>query len=169
MVSVRAIQASHSWRQVVSQIKSHAKPVGKYPPKASASDDNASASPLLQSKLVLLLLSFPRLRIIWASSPHESASIFGDLKAHMPEPDARTAVAVGAEADPEAGAGVNAAAEELLRCLPGVSAKNVGYVASKMSNVRALCDMSKDEVQTLLGIEPGKACWEFMHHGERKR
>jgi len=86
-----------------------------------------------------------------------------------PEPDAVKAVAVGAEEDPEAGAGVNTASEELLRCLPGISAKNVHYVMSKVRNVRELCEMELSKVQGILGVEPGKACWEFMHRGERKR
>jgi DNA excision repair protein ERCC-4 len=64
---------------------------------------------------------------------------------------------------------VNAAAEELLRSLPGITAKNVKHVMSKVGNVRQLCEMSIGQVQEILGIEPGKACWEFMHRGERKR
>ncbi|KAJ7476719.1 hypothetical protein FB451DRAFT_1338857 [Mycena latifolia] len=154
--------------EVVSDITSYAKPTNKYPPKKSgaSSEKEGGASPLLQSKLVLLMLSFPRVRIIWASSPYATAEIFADLKANMPEPDPRQAIAVGAEEDPEAGAGVNAAAEELLRCLPGITAKNVKYVSTKIRNVRELCDMTMPQVQTILGIEPGKACWEFMHRGE---
>ncbi|KAF7331499.1 ERCC4 domain-containing protein [Mycena kentingensis (nom. inval.)] len=156
--------------QVVSDIRSYAKPTGKYPPKAGANNDaEKKAQPLLQSKLVLLLLSFPRLRIIWASSPHASAEIFADLKTNAFEPDPRVAVAVGAEADPDAGAGVNAAAEELLRCLPGITAKNVGYVAGKVRSVRALCELSLVDVQGILGAEPGKACYDFLHKGEDKR
>lgn len=34
----------------------------------------------ISSKLVLLTLAFPKLRIIWSSSPHETAKIFLDLK-----------------------------------------------------------------------------------------
>ncbi|KAJ7088830.1 hypothetical protein B0H15DRAFT_840898 [Mycena belliarum] len=155
--------------EAVSEIKSYAKPTGKYPPKkTNESAEQERGSPMLQSKLVLLMLSFPRVRIIWASSPYATAEIFSDLKANMPEPDPRQAVAIGAEEDPDAGAGVNAAAEELLRCLPGITAKNVKYVSSKVRNVRELCDMSLSEVQAILGIEPGKACWEFMHRGEGK-
>jgi DNA excision repair protein ERCC-4 len=123
---------------------------------------------MLQSKLVLLMLSFPRVRIIWASSPYATAEIFADLKASMPEPDPGKAIAIGAEEDPEAGAGVNAAAEELLRCLPGITAKNVKYVTTKIRNVRELCEMSLVQVQEILGIEPGKTCWDFMHRGEGK-
>ncbi|KAF8201952.1 hypothetical protein K438DRAFT_1821001 [Mycena galopus ATCC 62051] len=156
--------------EVVSEIKSHAKPTGKYPPKKSGGDPEqpSQASPMLQSKLVLLMLSFPRVRIIWASSPYATAEIFADLKASAPEPDPRKAIAVGAEEDPDAGAGINAAAEELLSCLPGITAKNVKYVTTKIKNVRQLCEMTMVEVQEILGIEPGKTCWEFLHRGEGK-
>ncbi|KAJ7458574.1 hypothetical protein FB451DRAFT_1273486 [Mycena latifolia] len=152
--------------EVVSDIKSYANPTNKCPPKKSGgSSEQERTSPSLQSKLVLLMLSFPHVRIIWASSPYATAEIFADLKANMPEPDPRQAIAVGADEDPEAGAGVNAAAEELLRCLPGITAKNVKYVSTKIRNVRELCDMTMAQVQAILGIDPGKACWEFMHRG----
>ncbi|KAK7042132.1 ERCC4 domain-containing protein [Favolaschia claudopus] len=155
--------------EIVSEIKSHAKPTGKYPPRKNGGPGESEySSPMLQSKIVLLMLSFPRLRIIWASSPHATAEMFADLKANMPEPDPRKAIAIGAEEDPDAGAGVNAAAEELLRCLPGITAKNVKFVTGKIKNVQELCEMSLVEVQGILGIEPGKACWEFMHRGEGK-
>ncbi|KAJ7722820.1 hypothetical protein B0H16DRAFT_346228 [Mycena metata] len=157
--------------EAVSDLKSYAKPTGKFPPKKTAGSgeqESNYASPMLQSKLVLLMLSFPRVRIIWASSPYATAEIFADLKAGLPEPDPRKAIAVGAEEDPEAGAGVNAAAEELLRCLPGITAKSVKYVTTKIRNVKELCEMSMPQVQEILGIEPGKTCWEFMHRGEGK-
>jgi len=109
------------------------------------------------------------MRIIWSSSPYATADIFNDLKANNSEPDPARAIAIGAEEDPEVGAGVHAAAEELLRCLPGITAKNVKYVMSKVSSVRELCEMSRVEVQGILGVEPGNLCWEFMHQGERKR
>ena len=49
------------------------------------------------SKLVLLVLHFPKLRLIWCSSPHASVEIISDLKAQQPEPDANEAVDVGVE------------------------------------------------------------------------
>lgn len=106
------------------------------------------------------------MRIIWSSSPYATTEIFNDLKTNSHEPDVARAIAIGAEEDPEAGAGVNAAAEELLRCLPGISAKNVKYVMSKIRNVRELCEMDLLAVQAILGVEPGKTCWDFMHKGD---
>ncbi|KAG5719298.1 DNA repair protein rad16 [Termitomyces sp. T112] len=154
---------------VVSDIKSYAKPAGKYPLKkkqgAGADPDHTA---MLQSKICLLTLSFPRVRIIWSSSPYATAEIFKDLKMNNPEPDPTQAIAVGADDDTDVGAGVNAAAEELLRCLPGITDKNVKHIMSRISTVRELCDMTLVEVQELLGVEPGKACWEFMHTGENR-
>jgi DNA excision repair protein ERCC-4 len=157
--------------QTAADVKSYAKPTGKYPKKkpGGPSNPDGPSMPTLQSKLVLLTLSFPRVRIIWSSSPYATADIFNDLKLNNPEPDAIKAIAIGAEEDPEAGAGVNQAAEELLRSLPGITMKNVKYVMSKVGSVRQLCEMNLMEVQEILGVEPGKACWEFMHRGERKR
>ncbi|KAK7448452.1 DNA repair protein RAD16 [Stygiomarasmius scandens] len=164
--------------EIVSDLKSYAKANPRYPPKkkpTGPSDPNSSSSsssPSIQSKIVLLTLSFPRLKIIWSSSPYTTAEIFNDLKKDRPEPSPTTAIAIGAEEDPYAGAGINTAAEELLRSFPGITAKNVKHVMSKVDSVRELCEMDLVGVQGILGAEPGKACWEFLHRGEegwRKR
>jgi len=143
------------------------KPTGKYPAKKNQGD--AAQTAVLQSKIALLILTFPRVRIIWSSSPNATSEIFKDLKLNNPEPDPTTAITIGAEDDPDVGAGVNAAAEELLRCLPGITAKNVKHVMSKIGSVSELCEMDMLQVQEILGMEPGRACWEFMHMGERPK
>ncbi|KZT71130.1 hypothetical protein DAEQUDRAFT_688077 [Daedalea quercina L-15889] len=156
--------------EAVADVKSYAK-VDKYAQKkrsSAAPDSNMSASASIQSKLVLLTLAFPRLRIIWSSSPYATADIFRDLKANSSEPDPTKAIVVGAEEDPNAGAAVNAAAEELLQSLPGITAKNVKHVMSKVESVAELCELSLAQMQEILGAEPGKACWTFMHTGARK-
>ena len=148
------------------------KNTGKYAPKKNPAPNDATASvasPSIQAKLVLLTLTFPRVRVIWSSSPYATADIFNDLKKNCPEPDPAKAVTVGAEEDADAGAGVNAVAEELLRALPGITAKNVKHVMSRVGSVRDFCELELGQVQELIGVEPGKACWEFVHYGERKR
>lgn len=49
----------------------------------------------LISKLCLLTLHFPRLRIIWSRSLHATADIFRALKVNQDDPDPITAAAVG--------------------------------------------------------------------------
>uniref|UniRef100_A0A3P8TRZ9 DNA repair endonuclease XPF n=1 Tax=Amphiprion percula TaxID=161767 RepID=A0A3P8TRZ9_AMPPE len=52
----------------------------------------------VSSKLTLLTLHFPRLRILWCPSPHATSELFLELKQGQPEPDASAAQAVTAEA-----------------------------------------------------------------------
>ncbi|EIW85970.1 hypothetical protein CONPUDRAFT_140757 [Coniophora puteana RWD-64-598 SS2] len=174
---------SFSLEAISETTKTYAKPSGKYPTKKPAAGASSAAAdagdprvgPTIQSKLVLLTLHFPRVRIIWSSSPFATADIFADLKMNLPEPDPSKAILVGAEDQGASGSqggqgdGVNAAAEELLQCLPGINAKNVQYVMGRVGSVRELCDMDRKDVQTLLGVEPGNACYDFMHRGERKK
>lgn len=47
------------------------------------------------SKLSLLVLHFPRLRVIWSRSLHSTAEIFASLKANQDEPDEIKAIRVG--------------------------------------------------------------------------
>ena len=149
----------------MGELKSHAK--SKFPKKQPKASDDSISITAIQSKLVLLTLSFPRLRIIWSSSPYESADFFKDLKANQPEPDPAKAITVGADDDELVGGATNVAAEDLLRAIPGITAKNVKHVMSKVRSVRELCELELSGVQDILGVEPGKVCWEFLHKGEK--
>ena len=51
------------------------------------------------SKLTLLTLHFPKLRILWCPSPHATAELFEELKQNRPQPDAETAMAVTADSE----------------------------------------------------------------------
>lgn len=77
------------------------------------------------------------------------------------------AITMGADNDPEVGAGINTAAEELLRSLPGIASKNVKTVMSKVGNVRELCDLTLSQIQAIIGAKDGRACYDFVHKGDR--
>lgn len=53
-----------------------------------------SASNII-SKLSLLILHFPSLRIIWSRSPHATVELFKAVKKNQDEPDVETAMALG--------------------------------------------------------------------------
>lgn len=136
-------------------------------PRGSNANEN-----LVQSKLVLLTLSFPRLRIIWSSSPYASAEIVRELKANFAEPDVAKAISLGVEEGSAGGTeleDVNTLAEDLLRALPGIGTKQVRYVMNRVESVAELCRMSLEDMQQLLGAEPGKKCYDFIRSGASNR
>ncbi|XP_010919791.1 DNA repair endonuclease UVH1 isoform X2 [Elaeis guineensis] len=61
---------------------------------ASEIGDDVSPTSII-SKLSLLVLHFPRLRLVWSRSVHATAEIFASLKANQDEPDESKAIRVG--------------------------------------------------------------------------
>lgn len=128
----------------------------------------------IQAKLVLLTSAFPRLRIIWSSSPYATADIFADLKMNFEEPDAARVALVGldeiadaSDANQSAAATVteqsfNLAPQDMLRSLPGVNTKNFRYVMNQVRDISDLCNLSSDEVHDLIGVEPGRQLCQFI-------
>ncbi|MBE3112537.1 MAG: hypothetical protein IMZ46_18845, partial [Acidobacteria bacterium] len=109
----------------------------------------------LQSKIVLLTLAFPRLRIIWSSSPYETAEIFESIKAKEEEPDPIAAVRAGLERGP-GGVGVaeqvfNQEPQDMLAAVPGVTPKNLKNIVAEVGNVREVANMEKGELEKLVG------------------
>lgn len=118
----------------------------------------------LSSKLVLLTLTFPKVKIIWSSSPHETAKIFQELKRTEDEPDAEKAVLVGAENADEAESTHNMKPQDILRSMPGVTSKNYRIIINAVENLEQLCAMSQEEIKKLIGEEPARKLYAFIHH-----
>ncbi|KAK4248883.1 hypothetical protein C7999DRAFT_13226 [Corynascus novoguineensis] len=128
---------------------------------ASISAANAGANDL-QSKIVLLTLAFPQLRIIWSSSPYETAEIFERLKAQEDEPDPIAAVQAGLDRE---GAGddgdaqrggqqmFNVVPQEMLATVPGVTQKNIFGLMRQAENIMGVANMTAEELTSLVGRE----------------
>ncbi len=132
---------------------------------ASVSAANAGANDL-QSKIVLLTLAFPKLRIIWSSSPYETAEIFERLKAQEEEPDPIAAVRAGLESDAQAEEQqqqmFNARPQEMLAAVPGVTPKNIMSLVLQTENIKEVANMTVEELQPMVGREvAGKICGFF--------
>ncbi|GAQ83327.1 Structure-specific endonuclease ERCC1-XPF [Klebsormidium nitens] len=121
------------------------------------------------SKLSLLVLHFPRLRIIWSRSVHATADIFAALKANQEEPDVKKAMVVGVptedgviEGDRQ-GETYNTTAQEVLRRLPGVTDANYRML---MDGVKCLADLAETSIEDLSklmdGQRPAKMLREFL-------
>lgn len=117
---------------------------------------------------MLLALHFPKLRIIWSSSPHESVKILSDLKLNHDEPDEATAILKGNAEGVSLSAHVeNAAAVEMLRAIPGVSGHNVRHVMASVGSVRELVNMDAEGLKGVLGDERGRQAFRFIHRDGR--
>lgn len=126
----------------------------------SASDISDDVTPNnIMSKLSLLVLHFPRLRIIWSRSLHATAEIFASLKANQDEPDEAKAMRVGVpsedgiiENDVRA-ENYNTSAVEFLRRLPGVTDSNYRAI---MDGCKSLADLAILPVDELAGLMGGR-------------
>ncbi|KAJ9479649.1 DNA repair protein RAD1 [Pseudozyma hubeiensis] len=137
----------------------------------------------VQAKLVLLTSAFPRLRIIWSSSPFATSDIFADLKQNFDEPDAAKVALVGlddvleAEGDTSSETvrradwqsssehSFNLGPQDLLRALPGVNTKNFRYIMSQVRDISDLCSMSQEDLSELIGVEPARQLTRFLERG----
>ena len=129
---------------------------------SSVSASNVSSD--LQSKLVLLTLAFPTLRIIWSSSPYQTAEIFEVLKTQEAEPDPIHAVNVGLEGGQKAeDQTFNREPQDMLRVVPGVTSKNIKNLIIEMGSLKEIANASVDELDPAVGKESGRQIHRFFN------
>ncbi|KAI0395592.1 DNA repair endonuclease XPF [Xylariaceae sp. FL0594] len=117
----------------------------------------------LQSKIVLLTLAFPRLRVIWSSSPYQTAEIFENLKSQEPEPDPFVAVRAGLDKDMKAEDQVfNLEPQEMLGVVPGVTPQNLKNLVLQTENVREVANMTVEELDPVIGKEAARKVHGFF-------
>ncbi|NWU80246.1 XPF endonuclease, partial [Onychorhynchus coronatus] len=117
------------------------------------------------SKLTLLTLHFPKLRILWCPSPHATAELFEELKQNHPQPDAETAMAVSADSEtlPESDK-YNPGPQDFLLKMPGVNAKNCRALMNHVRSIAELVTLSKDELAAILGNAANATqLFDFIH------
>ena len=115
------------------------------------------------SKLSLLMLHFPKLRLLWSRSPAHTVAIFVALKEGLSEPDAATAASVGAPNAPGAEQAFNMAPQDFLRQLPGVFAHNYRRLMNSVLNLEELGAKSLDELAAIIGAQNGRLLHDFLH------
>lgn len=128
---------------------------------SSVSATNVSSD--LQSKLVLLTLAFPKLRIIWSSSPYQTAEIFEALKTHEDEPDPIAAVQAGLDKDMLVeDQAFNREPQDMLAAVPGITPQNMKNIVLKTENIREVANMSTGELNPLVGKVAANAIHGFF-------
>ncbi|KAK9121248.1 hypothetical protein Syun_018865 [Stephania yunnanensis] len=124
----------------------------------SASDLGDDVTPTsIISKLSLLVLHFPRLRLVWSRSLHATAEIFSLLKANQDEPDEIKAVRVGVPSDEGIvendvrAENYNTSAIEFLRRLPGVTDTNYRGLMDGCESLSELALLPVEMLAELMG------------------
>ncbi|KAJ9549801.1 hypothetical protein OSB04_022344 [Centaurea solstitialis] len=109
------------------------------------------------SKLSLLVLHFPRLRIVWSRSLHATAEIFASLKTNQDEPDEAKATRVGVPSeegvveDDVRTENYNTSAIEFLRRLPGVTDSNYRAIMDGCSSLAEVALLPVEKLAELMG------------------
>ncbi|XP_072798261.1 DNA repair endonuclease XPF [Vicugna pacos] len=119
----------------------------------------------VSSKLTLLTLHFPRLRLLWCPSPHATAELFEELKQNKPQPDSVAAMAVTADSEtlPEAEK-YSPGPQDFLLKMPGVNAKNCRSLMNHVKNIAELASLSQDKLASVLGnAANAKQLYDFIH------
>ncbi|KAJ2715165.1 DNA repair protein RAD16 [Coemansia spiralis] len=118
----------------------------------------------ITSQLTMLVLAFPRLRIIWSCSPYETVNIFAELKRGALEPSVDKAVAVGQnDTGVEREAVYNQAPIAVLQSLPGVTLKNYQALARAFKNIRELAAATEADIAAAVGAEAAQKLHHFLH------
>ncbi|OVA17201.1 ERCC4 domain [Macleaya cordata] len=136
----------------------------------SASDIGDDVTPYsIISKLSLLVMHFPRLRLVWSRSLHATAEIFSSLKANQDEPDLEKAMRVGVPTeegiveDDVRAETYNTSAVEFLRRLPGVTDSNYRTLMDGCKSLAELALLPIDRLTELMGGQKtARALREFL-------
>ncbi|XP_076154557.1 DNA repair endonuclease XPF [Alosa pseudoharengus] len=120
----------------------------------------------ITSRLTLLTLHFPRLRLLWCPSPHATAELFHELKGGRQEPDAAAAQAVTAESDTVAESAdlYNPGPYDMLLRMPGVSTKNCRALIKHVNSLAELVTLSQERLAEILAsANNARQLYEFLH------
>lgn len=142
---------------------------------SSSSMINSSNAKSAQHLLVLLTLAFPRLKIIWSSSPYQTAEIFAELKKNSAEPDPVRAVQIGLDIDISgaesgdvmAAAGIehrsfNLLPQDMLRAVPGVTPQALDRLILETDNISEIANMDEEQLDPLVGKEAARRIVAFF-------
>jgi DNA excision repair protein ERCC-4 len=126
------------------------------------------------SKMCLLTMHFPQLRILWSRSPHETLRIFKALKTNHDEVNVDRAMEIGrseesddalvkeTDNDDDEEDEVNEAARDMLLRLPGVNVHNARNIMKECDSIADLAEMPRDQLRKIAGPVTGQKLFTFF-------
>jgi DNA excision repair protein ERCC-4 len=130
------------------------------------------------SKLCLLTMHVPSLRILWSKEQHETLKIFKVLKTNHEEVNVEKSVEIGSNESLDDLLGnanttnsnnnnettneINETARDLLLRLPGVNTNNARKIMSACDTLAELAEMSREQLRELIGPISGQKLFSFL-------
>lgn len=124
------------------------------------------------SKMCLLTMHFPQLRILWSRSPHETLRIFKALKANHDEVNVDRAMEIGRseeldnafvkEVEDDEEDEVNEVARDMLLRLPGVNVHNARNIMKECDSIAELAEMPRERLRKIAGPVTGQKLFTFF-------
>lgn len=132
--------------------------------KANLSNDVSAQD--VTTKLAMLTMHFPKLRLLWCPSPYASAELFEELKVGRPQPSAEVALTVkgSGSAMPEWNDKYSHGPQDFVLRLPGITSKNFHSLLNKFTDLHEVSQASEEELAQALGsaMHAG-TLWRFLH------
>lgn len=114
-------------------------------------------------RLVLMIIHFPKIRILWTNGPDKSAALIHELKYDNPEPDMQVAMSFG---DSQV---IQSQATDILRALPGITFQNIKLIVEKVKNLRELSTLPLSTISGWIGDENGRILYNFFRADTKKK
>ncbi|XP_059178554.1 DNA repair endonuclease XPF-like isoform X2 [Physella acuta] len=120
----------------------------------------------ITSKLAMLTMHFPKLRLLWCPSPYATAELFEELKSGKPQPNAEVAMTITAASSdmPDWSDKYNHGPQDFVLRMPGINSKNFRYIFNKYSNLYEVSQASLEELTQVLGSSVhAQQLYDFLH------
>ena len=117
----------------------------------------------IQKDLAALVINFPAMRILWSSSPYQTAEIMVELKAGREEPNIVEAVNAGldeAKQRDNIQLGKNVVA--LLQSIPGITNVDFYLIMRKVKDVNKLMSLTRHELVKIVGEDLGGRIHDYL-------
>jgi DNA excision repair protein ERCC-4 len=147
----------------------------EFDPSKSFSLQNASdlgheiKSDSISSRLAVLTLHCPKLRLLWSRGPHETLKLFKALKQNHDDVDVLKAVDIGKSESEEHllptdddDDEVNEVARDILLRLPGVNHEAARRIVQEVDSLADLCTLSRDDLRRIVGPSNGQKLFTFL-------
>jgi DNA excision repair protein ERCC-4 len=117
----------------------------------------------IQKDLAALVINFPKMKVLWSSSPYQTAELMMELKADREEPDIVKAVNAGLDEEKQKdNLELSNNIIALLQNIPGITNIDYYLIMRKIKDVKKLITLKRHELVKIVGDDLGGKIYEYI-------